>query len=57
MSRLAALDVLLWIASAVAFFAYGQWIIALVLVILAVLLLGILTGGQGDGFTIFDIFD
>jgi hypothetical protein len=56
MGWLIALDVLLWIAAAVFLFAYGQWIIALILAILAILLLLALSGGNFDASDIFDIF-
>jgi hypothetical protein len=57
-----ALDVILWVAAAVLFFGYGQWIIALIFAILALVLLFILTAGNldfdpSDASDIFDIFD
>ena len=62
MGWLIAADVLLWIASAISLFVYGQWIIALILAILALVLLFILTAGNLDfdpsgASDIFDIFD
>jgi hypothetical protein len=55
MGWLIATDVVLWIAAAISFFVYGQWIIALILAIVALVLLFILTSGaSGDGVDIFD---
>lgn len=62
MGWLIALDVVLWIAATVFLFGFGQWIIALILGILALVLLFILTAGSidfdpSDATDIFDIFD
>lgn len=61
MGWLIALDVILWIAAAVFLFGFGQWIIALILGILAAVLLFILTSGATGfddfDFPDFDIFD
>lgn len=50
------LDVILWIAAAVLFFGYGQWLLALIAAILALVLLFILTSGA-TGFDDFDFPD
>ncbi len=55
MGWLIALDVVLWVAAAVFLFAMGEWIIALILAILALVLLFILT--SGTGFDVSDLFD
>lgn len=60
MGWLIAADVLLWIAAAISLFVYGQWIIALILAIVACVLLLALSGGNADGFDAlsdFNLFD
>jgi hypothetical protein len=52
MGWLIALDVLLWIAAAIFFFAMGEWIIALIFAVVAALILAGVTG-----INVFELFD